>query len=136
MQGRGPLSSATADREQDLLKDHKFTERASTSMAAKQAMLERFKSRPGPNDPALLARRAEREAVARAREERQAERERVRREEEARKEAERIAFEKAEVERKAREESERIERQLALEAAQKAARDARYAARKAAKRRK
>ena len=70
-----------------MLKDHKFTERASASVAAKQAMLERFKARPGLNDPDVAARRAEREAVARAREERLAERERVRREDEARREA-------------------------------------------------
>lgn len=122
-------------REPDL-KDQKFDERASTSVAAKQAMLERFKSRPPADDPAVLARRAERESVARARTEREAEREIQKREEAARREAERIAFEKDEKERKEREELERIERELALESARKTARDARYAARKAAKRRK
>jgi hypothetical protein len=119
-----------------LLKDHKYQDRASTSAEAKKAMLERFKARPPADDPAVLARRAEREAIARARDERTAEREKLKREEEARREAERIAFEAAERERKEREENERIERELALEAARKAARDARYAARKAAKRRK
>lgn len=119
-----------------MLKDHKFTERASTSTAAKQAMLERFKARPSPDDPEVVARKAEREAVQRARDGRHSERDRMRRENEAHAEAERIAFEKSEIERKAREESERIEAQSALETAQKSARDARYAARKAAKRRK
>ncbi len=46
-----------------MLKDHKFTERASNSTAAKQAMLERFKARPNPNDPEVAARKAEREAA-------------------------------------------------------------------------
>ncbi len=118
------------------LKDLKFDERASASVAAKQAMLERFRKRPAPDDPAVLARKAEREAVALAREARAAERERLRIEEEARKEAERIAQQRAEHERREREELERMERELALESAQKSARDARYAARKAAKRRK
>lgn len=122
--------------EPDLLKEHKFQERASTSLDAKKAMLERFKARPSPDDPAVVARRAERELVAKAREERTAERDRLKRETEAREEAERIAFEKSEKERKEREETERIERELALEAARKSARDARYAARKMAKRRK
>lgn len=118
------------------LKGLKYEERASASAEAKKAMLERFRARPGPDDPAVQARKAERAAVAAAREARAAERERLRREEEARREAERIAAEKAEQERKEREELERLERELALEAARKAARDARYAARKAAKRRK
>lgn len=119
-----------------MLKEHKFQERASTSADAKKAMLERFRSRPSPDDPAVIARRAERELVAKARDERTTERDRARREDEARKESERIAFETSEKERKEREELERVERELALEAARKSARDARYAARKMAKRRK
>jgi hypothetical protein len=118
------------------LKDLKFDERASASQAAKTAMLERFRARPKADDPAVQARRAEREAVARARDLRAAERDRLRLEEESRKEAERIAAEKAEHERRELDELARIERQAELESAQKAARDARYAARKAAKRRK
>ena len=113
-----------------------YDERISASASAKKAMLERFKARPGPDDPEVQARKAERAAVARARDERTTERERLRKIEEARLEAERIARETEERERKEREELERIERELALENARKAARDARYAARKAAKRRK
>lgn len=132
--GRAPGDPAL--REPDLRDLNKFQDRASNSTAAKQAMLERFRARPPADDPEVVARKAEREAVRVAREARTAERDRLRRENEARLEAERIAREKADKERKEREDLERIERELALEAARKAARDARYAARKAAKRRK
>ena len=35
----------------------------SNSVNAKKALLERFKARPGPDDPVVLQRRAEREAI-------------------------------------------------------------------------
>ena len=52
----------------------KFTDRLSKAEAAKAAMLARFKARPGPDDPAVIARRAEMAAIEEAREKRLAER--------------------------------------------------------------
>jgi hypothetical protein len=88
-----------------------YSERASASADAKKALLEKFKAKPPADSPEMLARAAERRAIAEARELRVAEQARVA-EEEAR------AVEKA-----ARDEQ--------LKAERKAARDARYAARKA-----
>jgi hypothetical protein len=112
----------------------KFTDRASASAAAKQALLEKFKQRPAPDDPAMLALAAERRAIAEAREVRAAERRAAKEAEAARlREEERLR----EIERKAAEvEAQRLAvleraRQLQLLADQKAERDRRYAARKA-----
>ncbi|MEJ0011356.1 MAG: DUF6481 family protein [Bauldia sp.] len=110
-----------------------FSDRLGNSNAAKRAMLEKFRAQPKLDDPAVKARLAEQVATAKAREQRAAEKkaqkeaERIAREAEAKRlEEERIAAEK---------EARRIEGEqaLALLAEQKAARDARYAARKAKK---
>jgi hypothetical protein len=53
--------------------DRSFTDRKANSAAAKQALLERFKARPGPDDPIMQQRRAERQAIADARAVRDAE---------------------------------------------------------------
>ena len=107
-----------------------FANRKGNSNAAKQALLDKFKKQPKADDPEVQKRLAEQVAAAKAREERiaakkaQKEAERVAREAELkRREEERIAAEK---------EARRIEgeKALALLAEQKAARDARYAARK------
>ncbi len=107
-----------------------FANRIGNSSSAKQALLDKFKKQPKADDPAVQQRIAEQLATAKAREERaaqrKAEKEAARIAEEAdrkRKEEERIAAEK---------EARRIEGEqaLALLAEQKAARDARYAARK------
>ncbi len=111
-----------------------LTERRSDAAAAKQEMLRKLQSKPGPDDPAVIARRAERKAIADAREARQA--------------AKAAAAEQARIEQAAREAAEAVERQLAAERAEEdriaqeaaleeqkqRARDQRYAARKAAKR--
>lgn len=116
----------------------KHEDRASESAKAKEAMLAKFKARPAP-DPVLLAERA---AAAKEREERRElaemarkerlEAEKIEREEKKKRDAE--AAIEAEFARKAAEDLARLE-QAALEkvllAKQKAARDARYAARKA-----
>jgi len=94
-------------------KEKGFGERLSAAADARRAALERFRARPGPDDPAVVARRAARQAVSEAREARAAEREAAREAEAARRTA------------------ERADRDAALEAERKAARDARYAARKA-----
>ncbi len=65
--------------------DRSFTDRQANSASAKKALLERFKARPGPDDPVMLQRKAERQAVAEARALRDAEKAA------ARAEAERLA---------------------------------------------
>ena len=104
-----------------------FDDRISAAVAAKQALLERFRARPSPDDPAEIERQAALKAIADARDARAAERR-------AAKEAElqRLAAEAAA--RKAAElaAAQEAKRQAALlEAERKAARDAKYAARKA-----
>lgn len=108
-------------------------ERRNAANDAKKALLERFKQRPAEDDPRVLARKAEREAILAARAEREAEKaklkqEKMAREAAARAEAERIAAEEARV--REAQEAERVAADLALEAERKAKRDARYAARK------
>jgi len=97
-----------------------FNDRRTASAAAKQAMLAKFKPKPAVVDPLIDLRRAEKAAeLERLRAERAAEREVKRK----------IAAEAAAI--KAEEDAITEEaRSLALRAAQKAARDARYAARK------
>ena len=110
-------------------KDNNFNDRASTAAKAKLAAIEKFRQMPKPDDPIVLARQAELKALAEAREARAAERR-------AQKEAEALA-EKRRLEEEARAaaaaEAERKQREREEEAARKAARDARYAARKARK---
>jgi hypothetical protein len=114
-----------------------FSDRASSAAKAKQALIEKFRARPGPDDPAVQAKVAERLAVAAARDIREAERKVAREAEAARKAAEEVERQ-AEAARKAlektQEELDRKVQLLALDAERKAARDARYAARKARKR--
>ncbi|UCI08068.1 DUF6481 family protein [Mesorhizobium sp. B1-1-8] len=119
-------------------------ERRNAANEAKKALLERFKAKPAADDPAVLARQAERKAILEARAIREAEKARLKQEKLAREAAEkaereaaaeaaRIAAEEAaQAEAKIREaeENERIARLLADEAERKAKRDARYAARK------
>ncbi|PZU93245.1 MAG: hypothetical protein DI527_06675 [Chelatococcus sp.] len=80
--------------------DRSFTDRQSNSANAKKALLERFKARPGPDDPVVQQRRAEREAIAAARAEREAEKAKIRAEQERLEalERERIAEEKRQAE--------------------------------------
>ena len=122
-----------ARRRQDSMRHFKpksVAERLQDSNKAKQALIQKMREAPKPDDPEVVARRAARSAMLAAN---QAERERRQAEKEAaeRAEAERVAAAKAaelaEAERKKRDEVEKI---AALLASQKAARDARYAARK------
>lgn len=110
-------------------------ERRADAAAAKREMIRKMQAAPGPDDPAVLARRAERKAIAEARAAREA--------------AKAAAAEQARIEQAAREAAEAVERELAaaradeermaqaaaLEEQKQRARDERYAARKAAKRR-
>jgi hypothetical protein len=47
-----------------------FSERQSASANAKKALLEKFKAKPPPDDPSVLARAEERRRIAEAREQR------------------------------------------------------------------
>ena len=97
-------------------KEPGFTDRQKAAQNAKQSLLNKFRAQPGPDDPEVAKRRAEREAVA------------------AKREAVRQAREAEKAEQKRREEE--AARLAAMEADQKAKRDARYAARKARGKRK
>lgn len=117
-----------------IFKGNKFNERQTASAEAKRAVLAKFQSRPPADDPAVQARAAERRAIAEARDARMAERRVEREAEAARREAERLAAEAADAERRKAEEASQAEEARAaalLKLEQKAARDARYAARKA-----
>lgn len=121
-------------------KHQNFQDRRAAADAAKKQLLEKFKARPAPDSPEMLAKQAERARIAAEREKRTAEREqakrekaeRLKREEEDREVAAEAA---ANADRLAREEAERarIEQVMQYEMERKAARDARYAARKARK---
>jgi hypothetical protein len=106
-----------------------FDDRLSAAAAAKQALLERFRARPSPDDPAEIERQNALKAVSDARDARTAERKAAKEAEAARVAADQAA-------RRAQEQaaaSEAKARAAAQEAERKAARDARYAARKARK---
>lgn len=121
-------------------KDKRFGERLSTAADARRALLEKFRARPTADDPAVVARQQARQDISDARDARKAEQETARLEREAARKAQeahegvaREAREAAEQEQRAREAAEVQEREAALENERKAARDARYAARKARK---
>jgi hypothetical protein len=104
-----------------------FADRQKAAQQARQDLLNKFKAQPGPDDPAVVARRAEREAIAARRAETKAARDTAKAEQQ-RREEETAAAEAARI---AREQEEAAAKQAAIEAEQKAKRDARYAARKA-----
>ena len=113
-------------------------QRQSAAAAAKQAMLQKF--RAASKDPEIARRHAARVAMNEVRLVRMAEREaaKLAREVVLAEQAARAAELAAQAQREAEEEeallaAERAERAILLEAEQKAARDARYAARKVAK---
>ena len=114
-------------------KEAGFNERMSAAAEAKKAMLEKFRAKPGADDPAFLEKQAARQAIREAREARAAERKAAKLAAEAEAKAAREAAAKAEEERLAAEQAEREAEAARLKAEQKAARDARYAARKARK---
>jgi len=113
--------------------DRGFQDRLSAAAEAKKALLEKAKAKLNADDPATLERRAAREAVVKARNERLAakEAERLAAEAARKAEEERIAAEKAA--REAAEKAEREAREAALAAEKQAKRDAQIAARKGRK---
>jgi hypothetical protein len=122
------------------VKGSSYQERQAAAARAREALLAKFKSRPGPDDPAVIERETQRRAIAEARARRDevraaakavadaAELERKQVEEEARQ-----ANLKLEAERLEREKVEEAALKIELEAQKKAERDARYAARKTRK---
>jgi hypothetical protein len=127
------------------LNSHKFQDRQEAAAKARRAMAEKFLSRPkyDPNDPAVLAREAERRKILEARAEREVERAKRKAEQEiaeaARKAAEEAARqEQLRLEEIARQEAEAAQRaeQERVEYEKKLERDARYAARKERKKKK
>ena len=124
------------DRESDKaysmsgFKEPGFADRQKAALEARKNLLNKFRSQPAPDDPAVLQRRAEREAIAARREEARLAREAALAEQKRRDEEAAAA----EAIRLAREKEEEAARLAALEAEQKAKRDARYAARKKKKR--
>lgn len=110
-------------------KEPGFADRQKAAMQARQNILNKFRAQPGPDDPEVKRRQAEREAIAAARAQAKEAREAAKAEEKAREAA--AAAEAAAL--LARQKEEEAARQAALEAEQKAKRDARYAARKSKK---
>jgi hypothetical protein len=104
------------------MKDKDFGERLTAAKNAKQAMTAKFLQRPGHDDPAAVERRAARAAVSAARDVRTAER---------KAHAAAAVAEQAAQEERAAAEKKATDAKLEIE--RKAARDARYAARKARK---
>ena len=113
-------------------------ERRNASLAAKQALLQKFKTQPSLDDPELQARLAERAKIAEAREQRVAERRVAQAAEQARlaaiAEQENAARLAAEAEALVKQ-AEQVQRDEEIRAERKALRDAKYAARKARTRR-
>ncbi len=115
------------------MKQKDISERLRAARDAKQAMAAKFRQRPGSDDPAVAERRAARAAVSAARDARLAERKAQRLAENARVAAEREALEAEQAEQEKRATAEQAVNDARLESERKAARDARYAARKARK---
>jgi hypothetical protein len=115
------------------LKDKGFGDRLSAAKDVRQAMAKKFLTRPAIDDPEVVARREERAKLAAERDARLRERKEERAAEKARIAAESEAKIKADAEEKAALEERAILDEATREQDAKAARDARYAARKARK---
>lgn len=119
-----------------MFKNPDFADRLSSAAHAKMALLEKFRTQPGVNDPAFAEREAIRRATRIARDARAADRKAVREAQEAVRQAAQAALDAELAARQAlemHEAAEQAAREVALDAERKAARDARYAARKARK---
>ena len=96
-------------------KEKTFADRLQEAADARKTALERFKSRPAPDDPEVIRRREERLRIAQARDEREAVRK-------AQKEVEAAA-------RAEREAAERVERELIVRALKQTSHNVTHAAR-------
>ena len=120
--------------EMDNSKKTGFDDRLNAAANAKKAELEKFRARSRVNDPASAERQAARQAVGAARDARSAERDAARLAGVARaadEQAARDAAAEAEQAARAAEIARQAADDVVLQAERKAARDARYAARKA-----
>lgn len=113
-------------REMSGFKEPSFADRQQAAREARKAILEKFRAKPGLDDPAVMQRQAEREAQAALRNQAKLARDAAKAETKIR-EAEAAAQAALTL---AREKEELAAKEIALEAERKAARDARYAARK------
>jgi hypothetical protein len=125
---RSPHSKQESDKARSMsgFKEPSFADRQKAAQQARQNILNKFRSQPGPDDPAVKQRQAEREAQAAERAKAKLVREAAKAEQQ-RREEEAAAQAAAQL---AREKEEAAAKETALEAERKAARDARYAARK------
>ena len=121
-----PNNESDMARSMSGFKEPSFADRQKAAQEARQNILNKFRAKPGLDDPAVRQRQAEREAQAAERAKARLAREAAKAEKIAR-EAEAAAQAAAQLER---EKEEAVAREVALEAERKAARDARYAARK------
>src|ERR1700730_16871066 len=123
-----PTTNSESDKARSMsgFKEPSFADRQKAAQQAKQDILNKFRSQPGLDDPAVAQRRAERESQAAERAKAKLARDAAKAEQKVR-EAAAAAEAAAQL---VREKEEAIAREAALEAEKKAARDARYAARK------
>ncbi|MCA1441739.1 hypothetical protein I6F07_16220 [Ensifer sp. IC4062] len=119
-------------------RDNQLSDRRAAAAEAKAALLKAYHAARISDEPARAARQAERASIVAAREERRLERARVKLEQQARAEVEAAELQAAahaaalaEAEAHEKAEKERVARVIKDEAARKAARDLRYANRKA-----
>jgi hypothetical protein len=115
-------------------KDDDLAGRLNKAASARLAILEKFRAKPGADDPGELQRRAARQEIAEARDLRTATRNASRAAEDARKLAESSAREVAEQAQRIAQEQQDAAKSELQKAKQKAKRDARYAERKQRKR--
>jgi hypothetical protein len=116
-------------------KNPEFSDRISAAANAKKSLLEKFQARPKADDPEVAAKLAARQASRAARDQRLAARKAEREAAEAARRAAEQAAAEAERIRLEAEAKAEAERERLMLAEQKSARDARYAARKARKKR-
>lgn len=107
-------------------KEPSFADRQKAAQEARKSILEKFRAKPGADDPAVIQRQAEREAQAADRAKARLARDTAKAEKKIR-DAEAAEQAAAQL---VREKEEAAAKEFALEAERKAARDARYAARK------
>ena len=133
MQGRLYEPAATCAKTPWMSFKDTFDNRKNAAAEAKRKLMERFRAQPGPDDPIVIARLAEQKAAGEARAIREAAA-KQRADEKAAAiaaaKAEAAAAKQREIEEAARAVLEAKKRAAQLLIEQKAARDARYAARK------
>jgi Family of unknown function (DUF6481) len=110
------ISTRTQGRDLPKFSFNSFTDRQASAAEARKALLDKFKNRPAEDAPEVIAKREERVAILRAREEREAAKAAIKAAEDARKA-------QIKAEKDAREAAERAAREAQIEA-ERAAREA------------